>query len=339
MTTSGKLGEGACLALSWQTAMHGMTQVYLLDDAAGLRAISQNQAYGGYRTEWSPDGKWLLAPYQYVLIENYLVEAESNNWQPLLPGYNYYVHNWSPDSRHIAFTAMTGGNKGLILYTLENDSTHTLPVQQAVSVDWLADSQRLLIGQVSPEGKSVIETHRVDGNGTPEAISPPAPHLYVAQTLSPDRKWGAYIVDDDENEGAYSSLYVNEISSGRARRLARITLVDAKFAWSPDSKQIAFVDALDYDYYHSLFVIDADGTNQRELMVLDDGDESGEIQPSMPAWSPDGKQIAVPSFIAPDEPDDFDHYGHALFVINADGSSKRQLTEPGFIMFDVAWRP
>ena len=75
--------------------------------------------------------------------------------------------------------------------------------------------------------------------------------------------------------------------------------------------QIAFDSDRDGD--NEIFVMDADGTNVRQLTTNDDDDY-------YPAWSPDGKQIA---FIS-DRYDDKE-----IFVMDADGANVRQLTQKG----------
>jgi Tol biopolymer transport system component len=57
------------------------------------------------------------------------------------------------------------------------------------------------------------------------------------------------------------------------------------YAWSPDGKQIAFIDS----HHHSLWVVHPDGTGLRQLLS---GSKLASIDLS---WSPDGKRIAVAS--------------------------------------------
>ena len=75
----------------------------------------------------------------------------------------------------------------------------------------------------------------------------------------------------------------------------------------------------------SVFVMDADGSNKRQ--IVKDVNPWGAIFPS---WSPDGKQI-VYAF----------KQGEALelFIVNADGSGLRQLTRLGKICTPPAWSP
>jgi uncharacterized repeat protein (TIGR01451 family) len=92
---------------------------------------------------------------------------------------------------------------------------------------------------------------------------------------------------------------------------------DMEPAWSPDGTKIAFVSFRDAGNLE-LYVMNADGSGQTRLT-----NTSGEERE--PAWSPDGKKIAYAGS------------GGHIFVINADGSNKQQLTTG--IGIDPAWSP
>jgi Tol biopolymer transport system component len=94
--------------------------------------------------------------------------------------------------------------------------------------------------------------------------------------------------------------------------------------WSPDSTQIVFRSAR--AGLSGLYVMQADGTNQRHLAQSQSGD-------SHPAWSPDGQQIA---FIG--------YWGssYALTGINADGSGRTRLAPAPYEAYynsTVSWSP
>lgn len=76
-----------------------------------------------------------------------------------------------------------------------------------------------------------------------------------------------------------------------------------------------------------LHILDADGKNDRAIP-----NQPGKVN-CMPAWSPDGKQIA---FVSGDRPEAADR---ELYLIAPDGSSLRRLAEHEKIADQPAWSP
>ena len=95
-------------------------------------------------------------------------------------------------------------------------------------------------------------------------------------------------------------------------------------AWSPDGRQIAFVQKGD-DGNVDVSVVRADG-HGRQRLTRHPAVEGN------PAWSPDGRKIA---FTRQGESKD----QFQIYVMNADGSGQRRLTRNGYIHFSVVWSP
>src|SRR5205085_3410173 len=112
--------------------------------------------------------------------------------------------------------------------------------------------------------------------------------------------------------------YVKEMTDG--------TAYDADPAWSPDGKTIAFASARLGNGFR-LFLMNADGANVRDLSQSDN--PGGNVFPS---WSPDGKRIAFTDWADEDST-------RQIFIIDANGQNKKQLTTKGNFNCYAAWSP
>jgi Tol biopolymer transport system component len=118
---------------------------------------------------------------------------------------------------------------------------------------------------------------------------------------------------------------------------------DSQAAWSPDGSRIAlrrFFDPGEPGERSDVLVVRPDGTGLRNLTQ---GSCSGDcLSSDDPAWSPDGRRIAFERAIGP-LPTDGPPPIAGIFVMNADGSGVRQVTqlEPGSGTEDhaPAWSP
>lgn len=88
--------------------------------------------------------------------------------------------------------------------------------------------------------------------------------------------------------------------------------------WSPDGRRITFNARRDEKVW--VAVMDADGSNQKLL-----------VEGAAPDWSPDGRQIA---YSRPD-----DGQIAQIWVINADGSNVRQITQSNTTKIGPSWSP
>ncbi len=170
-----------------------------------------------------------------------------------------------------------------------------------------------LSGRVTFSMDDDIFVMRADGSHVRRLTTRPGSEF--DPTWSPDGGRMAYrdsrrgINHDDE-------IYVMNADGSGQRNLTRNRANDWGPAWSPDGSMIAFNS--DRDLLPQLYVVRPDGTHLRRLT---------EIEAEYPAWSPDGKRIAFMS-MQPDARGSDPNYD--VFVVNADGSGLRQLTDwPG----------
>jgi TolB protein len=111
----------------------------------------------------------------------------------------------------------------------------------------------------------------------------------------------------------HTDIYVINVDGSGLTQLTRDSGLNGSPSWSPDGKQIAFVSNRDLDGKEKIWIMNADGTNQR---IISTGVYGG-----LPAWSPDGNKILFTS--SRTCPADI---GIGIYVMNADGSDSRLLT-------------
>jgi len=99
--------------------------------------------------------------------------------------------------------------------------------------------------------------------------------------ISPDGKQVAWV--ESTKEG--SAIYISAVTGGTPRRITAGGQSESAVAWSPDSKQIAFLSDATKAGQPQLYVVNASTGAPRKLTSV-----KGFL--ASPGWSPDGKTIA-----------------------------------------------
>lgn len=167
--------------------------------------------------------------------------------------------------------------------------------------------------------------HFTHGNDSGAAWSPDGKHIVYTHQLGRFKTRLLKIGLDDSAELAPNSdaaalttvvHVVKELTDG--------SNYDADAAWSPDGKRIAFASNRSGSW--RLYVMDADGRN-----VFDRSKTDNPGGNAYPAWSPDGKRIAFTEQV--------DDGTRQIFVMDAVGTNKVQLTKEGDFNCYAAWSP
>ena len=153
--------------------------------------------------------------------------------------------------------------------------------------------------------------------------------LHIAPALTPDGRQIAYF---SEKNSFFVDLYLADAETGKVlRRLVKSTLsnnyeslrfINSAGSFSPDGRY---------------FAIAAKHRDRDDLVILDvKKDEEARRIPlplnglTTPSWSPDGKQLVFTGY---------DGGISDLFVVNADGSGLRRLTNDKYADLQPSWAP
>ncbi|MBC8469778.1 MAG: DUF3160 domain-containing protein [Planctomycetes bacterium] len=112
--------------------------------------------------------------------------------------------------------------------------------------------------------------------------------------------------DKDWNYG----VYVMNADGKEIKRLDHLSDYFSSICWSPDETKIAYIRRNKPNNYFDIYVMNSDGSGLERLTDNSRSDMS-------PCWSPDGKKIAFESERS---------LRSAIYIINADGSEKKQIT-------------
>jgi len=113
-------------------------------------------------------------------------------------------------------------------------------------------------------------------------------------------------------------IHALDVNSGQIRRLTDAPPLNQMAAWSPSGTQLAFMSMR--DGYISVFVMNADGSGQRNLTSKNAGDADSDWMSRAPSWSSTGRQIYFMSS-RPSTSLDVD-----IFIMNADGTNPTRLS-------------
>ncbi|MDH4177317.1 MAG: DUF5050 domain-containing protein [Thermoleophilia bacterium] len=220
---------------------------------------------------------------------------------------------WSPDGKRILFTSERDHQSSdpqkvtTEVYVMNADGTGqerlTTNEHEDWGPRWSPDGKRIVYasGDVAPGDDFDVFVMRADGSERKDLT--PGPGRDFAPVWSP----GGKIVFASDDAGDYDLYTVSPDGTGVTKLLDLPESVHPS-AFSPDGTRLVFRHFNATGSGSSLGVVDADGSNVKQLTKQLDG-----LLECCAAWSPDGKQI----MFASDRNGTLD-----IFVMNADGSNQ-----------------
>jgi dipeptidyl aminopeptidase/acylaminoacyl peptidase len=262
----------------------------------------------------SPDGKKVAYTIRYTcpveiktISDIYIMNIDGTDQRQLTthPSVESSI-TWSPDSRRIAFSAAREADKSQV-YIIDIDGGEARRLTNletgARNPRWSPDGQ--WIAFYSTIGHSYGDDFQ-DELGDVRYIT----HLRYYHV----RNW-----DDGKRQRIF---VIPADGSGEAKQLTDGECADEgdhSMAWSPDSRQIAYVSNRDSEWWNTIdtniFTVSIDDGSVKQITTNRGPDHS-------PAFSPDGKMIAYRSIFTYN----YESENYKVVVANRDGSDAKSLT-------------
>ncbi len=241
----------------------------------------------------------------------------------------------------IAFFGRVGESHEIFVMNADGSNRRQLtqnnsevPIRWLARPEWSPDGTRLAFESRDVDGENdwEIAVAHADGSGVSQLTDNDWPDLSPAWSPEGRLAWitviNSYRIWVMDADGANIQKLTVDMPDAHPRQ-------DANPEWSPDGTSIAFSSREQkHDSYYEIWVMDADGSNQRQLTVNDRGD-------SEPRWSPDGTQIAFQSRTdfsvgGPELKalDDFE-----IYVVRVEDGRVEQLTNNEYEDLDPVWSP
>ena len=196
---------------------------------------------------------------------------------------------FSPAGDRVLFTSARGGTPGL--WTMNRNGEDRKRICDGDLGDWFPDGRRIAVGR---QGRIIA---RSLASGEETLLSPAGWKSCSCPACSPDGRKILFVTRD----GAKDAICLVTPGQSEPKRLVEGEILGAP-RWAPEGKRIA------YQHGAHLWVIDADGSNRRQLTT------TGGIQ-RRGAWSPDGTAIAYCQGPSPKGP-------WQMAVISSDGTKR-----------------
>lgn len=221
------------------------------------------------------------------------------------------------------------------IYLVNEDGTGLERIVEGRAPAWSPDGSQVAFRRGNPNRGGGLDTTiyvaRADGTGVRtvvSGVSGEASGESGPPVWSPDGSLIAF----DTLEG----IYVVEPDGSNLRLVSRyqgdLACYDLQPAWSPDGTRLAFSVICDGPS-EGLWTVNPDGSQRTQLAPPTED----LVSLTQPVWSPDGSRIAFSGVTK--QGSSGANWKYDIWVMNADGTDARPLTEGSLALGDPAWSP
>ena len=253
--------------------------IYVVNaDGTGRTRLTRHPAEE-FDPAWSPDGtKIAFSRFAGRRYQVFVMDADGTDAAQLTRGDGGASEAaWSPDGTRIAFTRCRNSCDVYVINadgTGERRLTHgTAPGEQ--SPTWSPDGRRIAFVDING-------LFAMDADGGPWDRLTDGP----ADDANPAWSPVAPVIAFDGSRGLFDGdIFVVRTDGGDPANVTESLALDSNPSWSFDGRRIAFMRRQNKRVRARVWVMNADGSAQRNLHAI--GDEY-----SRPSWSPDGTRLA-----------------------------------------------
>ena len=247
--------------------------------------------------------------------EIFVMDYDGVNPSPLTGNQSINLSpRWSPDGRMIAYTSYRNGNPDLFVLNFDSGRRDVISARPGLNATpaWSPDGQWLVFAMSAGGGTNLFLVPKT--GGTAKALTT-GPAISVSPSFSPNGRQIAF----NSDRGGTPQIYVIDADGSNLRRLTFQGSYNASPRWSPRGEKIVFMcQAAGYQ----ICLVSPDGSGLQPLTSTGRNEE--------PTWSPDGRHIAFTSTRTGQR---------EVFVMHADGSDQRRVTDNGRENYLPDWSP
>jgi dipeptidyl aminopeptidase/acylaminoacyl peptidase len=319
-----RCGLGICLLLASSVFAQSTPRLFTAADINAVREVDDPQL--------SPEGDWVA--YTVRVTDTAKDKRTTHVWMSSWDGQRtlQLTHSeegermprWSPDKKFLAFVSSRGSEDGpgqVWLLDRRGGEAQQLTSFEGdvLDYDWSPDGSKLAVIVLDPDPAKAISKDKA----TAKDANKTTPPLVI------DRFY--FKVDNSGYQREQRQhLYLFDVQNRRAQLLTPGKFDESGPSWSPDGTQIAFLskrtDDPDRNSEFGLYTIGPVSSSEQgtpKLLTTFEGETGDSNWTAAPAWSPDGKQLAV---LVGGDPKLIYYSTHHLALVAAAGGNKRILT-------------